>query len=80
MRVRAIQLLITIILGGFIGLSLRESLFSKDNELSPEEIVAANLKSIGDPGLLKSVKNRGMSGTTSVEFIQGGVGTLAASA
>lgn len=76
MRWRAIQLLIATALGCFIGVSLDEGLFAKEKELSAEEIVAANVRSIGDPGLLKSVKNRGMSGKTSVEFLQGGVGNM----
>ncbi len=53
--------------------------FAKDKGLTAEEVVAAHLKSIGDPGLLGKIKNRGMSGKSSMEFVQGGVGNLAGS-
>jgi hypothetical protein len=76
MKVRVITFLIAIVLGFALSLARSESVFAKDKKLKPEEVVAAHLKSIGDPELLASIKNRGMSGETSVEFIQGGVGTL----
>ncbi|MEJ2245311.1 MAG: hypothetical protein P8Y80_04350 [Acidobacteriota bacterium] len=76
MQARAIHLLISITLGCSLSVALCESSLAKDKELTPEEVVAANLESIGAPELLIKIKNRGMSGKTSVEFIQGGVGTL----
>jgi hypothetical protein len=76
MKVRAINLIIAIALGSSLSLAWCESSFGKDKGLTPEEVVAAHLKSLGAPELLAKIKNRGMSGTTSVEFIQGGVGTL----
>ena len=75
MKVRAIHLLIAITLGCFLSVAPYENSFAKDKPTA-EEIVAANLKSIGDPQLLESVKNRGMSGKTFVEFLQGGMGTI----
>lgn len=54
-----------------------ESAFAGDGGPAIEDIVAAHLKSIGPPELLAGVKNRGMSGKTSVEFLQGGFGILA---
>lgn len=77
MKLKAINLLIAFALGFSLSLARSESSFAKDKGLTPEEVVAAHLKSIGDPALLASIKNRGMSGKTSVEFVQGGVGTLA---
>jgi hypothetical protein len=75
MKVKAIKLLIAIVLGFSLSLARSESVFAKDKELAPKEVVAAHLKSIGTPELLASIKSRGISGIASVEFIQGGVGT-----
>jgi hypothetical protein len=76
MKVKAISLLIAIALGFSLSLALSKSSFAKDSGLAPEEVVAAHLKSIGTPDVLARIKNRGMSGKASVEFVQGGVGTL----
>ena len=48
--------------------------------LTPARVVAAHLRSLGSPERLAGIKNRGMSGTATVKFIQGGVGTLAGAA
>lgn len=77
MKVKAINLLIAIALGFSFSVARPESSFAKDKGLAPEEVVAAHLKSIGTPELLASIKNRGVSGKASVEFVQGGVGALA---
>jgi len=77
MKVRVITLSLAITLGIFLSLLRHEISFAKDNKPTPKEVVAAHLKSIGDPELLARIKTRGMSGSASVEFIQGGVGTLA---
>lgn len=77
MKVKAINLLIASALGFSLSLARSESSFAKDKGLKPEEVVTAHRKSIGDPELLARIKNRGMSGKTSVEFVNGGVGTLA---
>lgn len=76
MKLKAINLLIAIALGFALSIARSESVFAKDKKLAPEEVVAAHLKSLGTPELLASIKNRGMSGNASVEFIQGGVGTM----
>lgn len=60
-----------------LSLTRSQRSFAKDKEITPEELVAAHLKSIGNPEFLASIKNRGMSGKASVEFIQGGTGTMA---
>lgn len=52
------------------------SSFAKDSDLTPEEVVAAHLKSIGSPDVLASIKNRGIAGVAKVNFIQGGTGTM----
>ncbi len=77
MRIRTIYLLTIVALGCSFSLLLSENSFAGSDELTPEEVVAAHLKSIGAPEMLAITKNRGMSGMTSVEFLQGGVGTLA---
>jgi hypothetical protein len=77
MKVKAINILMAIALGFSLSLALSEGSFAKDKGLAPEEVVAAHLKSIGAPELLASIINRGMRGKASVEFVQGGVGTLA---
>ena len=77
MKVKAIILLIAIALGFSLSLERPGNSFAKDKELTPEEVVAGHLKSLGTPDLLASILNRGISGTTSMEFVQGGVGTLA---
>ena len=79
MNIRAVNLLMAIALGLSLSLARPESTFAKDKGPAPEEVVAAHLKSIGNPELRASIKNRGMSGRTSVEFVQGGVGPLSAS-
>jgi hypothetical protein len=77
MKAKVINLFIAIALGFSLSLAPPQSFFAKDKGLTPAEVVAAHLKSIGDPDLLASIKNRGMSGTASVQFVQGGVGALA---
>jgi hypothetical protein len=74
MRMRAINLLLAIALGFSMSLVWSDSSFAAPKGLTPEEVVAAHLKSIGNPELFANVKNRGMSGKTTVEFVQGGVG------
>jgi len=80
MKVRAMNLSIAVALGLSLSLAWSESPFAKDKGLTPAEVVAAHLKSIGAPDLLASIKNRGMTGKTAVEFINGGVGNLAGQA
>jgi hypothetical protein len=53
-----------------------QNAFAKDPDLKPEQVVAAHLKSIGNPELLASIKNRGVGGDTIVNFIQGGTGKM----
>lgn len=76
MKAKAIHLLFGIALCFSLSVAPGESSFAKDNKLTAEEVVAAHLKSIGDPELLARIENRGMSGKASVEFVQGGIGTL----
>ncbi|MEJ2109882.1 MAG: hypothetical protein P8Z37_08220 [Acidobacteriota bacterium] len=76
MKGKAIHLFITIALVCFIIIAPCGSASAEDSELTPEKIITAHLKSIGPSELLAKAKNRGISGTTSVEFLQGGFGTL----
>jgi hypothetical protein len=77
MKARVITLSIASAFCLSLSFALCESSLAKDKGPTPEEVVAAHLKSIGNPALLASIINRGTSGKTSVEFLQGGVGTLA---
>ncbi len=77
MKAKAMNLSMAIALGVFLSLAWSANSIAKGKDPTPEEVVAAHVKSIGTPELLASIKNRGMSGQTSVEFVQGGVGTLA---
>ncbi|MBN2242054.1 MAG: hypothetical protein JW793_05140 [Acidobacteria bacterium] len=76
MKVMVITFSIAVALGFALSLDHSGSVFAEDDKPEPEEVVAAHLESIGNPRLLAGIKNRGMSGNASVEFIQGGVGTL----
>jgi hypothetical protein len=76
MNAKAIHIIIIIALGFALSLTSAESVLTKDKKLSPEEVVAAHLKSLGTTELLASIKSRGISGKASVEFVQGGVGTM----
>jgi hypothetical protein len=75
MKVKVINLLLALALALSLSLARSESSFAKDRGPTPEEVVAAHLKSIGSPEVLAGIVNRAMRGKTSVEFIQGGVGT-----
>lgn len=69
-------IIIAIVIGFVLSLTCSGSVLAKEKKLTAEEVVAAHLKSIGTPELLESVNTRGMSGKSSVEFIQGGIGTM----
>jgi len=47
-----------------------------DSELTPEELIAEHIKSIGGPTVLSSVQTRAFIGSTDVEFIQGMTGSI----
>jgi hypothetical protein len=53
-----------------------EKSFAKDKELTAKEVVAGHLKSLGNAGFLASMKTRSIGGRASVQFIQGGTGTM----
>jgi hypothetical protein len=72
MAIRICVFLSTVALYLLSGPAGSGSLFAKEMRLTPEEIVAAHLESLGSAEDLKSIKNRGMSGTVTVQFIQGG--------
>ncbi|NLV32494.1 MAG: hypothetical protein GXY47_15235 [Acidobacteria bacterium] len=60
-------------LSGFVCLSDE---VAADEELKPEQLVAAHVKSIGSPDYLARVRSRSFVGTTEVQFIQGMSGLL----
>ncbi len=68
-----------VILCASFGIVWSESSFAEDKKLEPEELVAEHLKSIGNPEVLAGIKNRGLAGTASVSFIQGGTGKMTGS-
>jgi hypothetical protein len=55
----------------FLGTLQSDRSFAKDTEITPEEVVAKHLKSIGKPEILAAIKSRAFIGTASAEFIQG---------
>jgi hypothetical protein len=77
MKRKAITLMAAIALGFASSPACPGSVFAKEKKLTPEEVLVAHLKSLGTPELLAGIKTRGMRGNASVEFIQGGVGTMA---
>jgi hypothetical protein len=76
MKGKAIILIIAIAFGFSLSLAWCGNSLASDKGLTAEEVVAAHVKSIGPPELLAKIKNRGVSGKATVEFVQGGVGTL----
>jgi hypothetical protein len=57
------------------GADRKGSAFAKD-EVAPEQVVAAHLKSIGSPESLAALKTLAFVGGTSVDFIQGMYGSM----
>ena len=52
------------------------SVYSNDEDMTPEELVEKHLESIGTPEKLMAVRSRGISGKADVEFILGGSGSV----
>ncbi len=50
--------------------------FTQDKKLTPEELVARHLQSIGSPDQLAKTRARALIGATKVRFIQGATGEL----
>jgi hypothetical protein len=50
--------------------------FAKDQDLTPEQLIATHLKSIGDSKALAGIQSRSFGGTCSVHFIQGMNGSM----
>jgi hypothetical protein len=48
---------------------------AQENRITPDELVAAHLKSIGTPEAIKAIKSRVISGLAAVRFIQGASGS-----
>ncbi len=46
--------------------------YAGEKALTAQEVIAAHIQSIGAPDSLRSIKNRGINGITTVQFIQGG--------
>ena len=51
--------------------------FAKDQDFTPEEVIAEHMKSLGNVKALANVKSRTFVGTSSAHFYQGMFGTLA---
>ncbi len=69
--------LITAILSLIFGIALCPNVPASDNSLSPQEVVARHLRSIGSPEALASITSRAIKGITSVKFANEGVGNIA---
>ncbi|NLT64985.1 MAG: hypothetical protein GXX84_00110 [Acidobacteria bacterium] len=59
----------------FAGVSWNGGSFAKD-EVTPQDVVAGHLRSVGTPEAIAAVKTLAFVGTTSVEFIQGMHGNM----
>jgi hypothetical protein len=53
-----------------------DAAFAAEDDLTPEQLVAAHVKSLGRPAVLAKTKSRTFIGTSKVEFIQGMNGTM----
>jgi hypothetical protein len=51
-------------------------LFAQEKKVAVEELVAAHIKSIGHPEVLKRLHSRWVSGSAAVKFVQGAAGDL----
>lgn len=71
---RRYLILLRIILCLSLGILQSEKSPAKNDEIKPEEVVAKHLKSIGKPEILAAIQSREVSGSASVEIIQGGFG------
>jgi hypothetical protein len=58
---------------------LSDYLLAKD-EITPEQLVAEHLKSLGTPEALAQIKSRNISGITTLKFITGGTAQMAGTA
>ncbi len=58
----------------FVSVACSSGSFANDKKLTPEELVARHLQSIGNPELLAKTTSRAFMGTTSVRFSQGAFG------
>jgi hypothetical protein len=70
-RVNCNSLLIVTLCLAFGSLGAGES-YSVEISITPQEVIAAHIKSIGNPEAIQSIKNRGITGTATVQFVQGG--------
>jgi hypothetical protein len=70
---------VTAVLCYFLQVSWTDHGFAKD-PVTPEQIVASHLKSIGSPPALAALKTMAFVGTTSVDFIQGMTGNMSGNA
>lgn len=60
-----------------IVVCLPNEFFAKDQDFTPEEVIAEHVKSLGNVKALANVKSRTFVGTSSAHFYQGMFGTLA---
>jgi len=77
MAKRICTFLLTVTLCFSVYFGAPGAVFAKDKVPTPEEIVAAHIKSIGSPEALAGIRNRGVSGNSGVQFLIGGTGKLA---
>jgi hypothetical protein len=60
----------------FVSVAVFPLSLAKDKKLTPEELIAQHLQSIGSPDLLAKIQSRSFVGATSVRFQQGAIGEL----
>jgi hypothetical protein len=69
-----------VVLAGIVCLSLSAGWtgggFASDDDITPEQVVAEHLKTLGSPAALAQLKTVAFVGTTSVDFVQGMYGSM----
>jgi hypothetical protein len=68
--------LLAVIFGLIICVTGCPNSYALDNSLTPEEVVARHIKSIGSPEVLAAIKSRAIKGITSVKFTQTAIGNV----
>jgi hypothetical protein len=68
--------LVMAVLGLCVSIAGSPMILAAKDSLTPDEVVARHLKSIGSPEALAAVKSRAIKGTASVRFSKGSIGNL----
>jgi hypothetical protein len=58
----------------FISVAGSPMSLAEDKKLTPEELIAEHIKSIGSPTVLEGIRTRAIMGTSTVQFVHGAFG------